>query len=95
MKQPYLHTQSFNRTNLTYFVKKKSSSTIKEIADIIRGRSRNEQSGIIYCFSKLETEKVCEALQKELPAMKSQITFYHADVPPAQVNNYWFLCFIL
>ena len=45
-------------------------------------KSRMHQSGIIYCLSKKDTEKVCEHLQKTLPQLKNKITFYHADVSP-------------
>ena len=36
--------------------------------------------GIVYCFSKKETEKVCSDLMNALPEMKGKITFYHSDV---------------
>jgi superfamily II DNA helicase RecQ len=38
--------------------------------------------GIIYCFSKKDTEKVTADLQQALPSMRNKISFYHADVPP-------------
>jgi bloom syndrome protein len=37
--------------------------------------------GIIYCFSKKETEKVCLDLKGVIPELSGKITFYHADVP--------------
>lgn len=80
MRNPFLHTQSFNRTNLRYFVKPKDSpkQCIDDIADFVFKR-RNE-TGIVYCFSKKDTENMAEALIKALPVMRNQITFYHADV---------------
>ena len=78
MKNPFLHSQSFNRPNLIYSVRPKTADCIKEIAMIIL--SKKDQTGIIYCLSKKDTETVAEALQLEIPAMKSKITFYHAEV---------------
>lgn len=78
MKNPFLHSQSFNRPNLIYTVRPKTADCIKEIAGIIL--SKKDQTGIIYCLSKKDTETVAEELQLEVPAMKSKITFYHADV---------------
>ena len=80
MRNPFLHTQSFNRANLRYEVRKKDAQVVKHIAEIIRGR-RNE-TGIIYCLSKKGCEDVAEAIQKEIPDMRRSITFYHADVRP-------------
>jgi superfamily II DNA helicase RecQ len=37
--------------------------------------------GIIYCFSKKETEKVCIDLKGVIPELSGKITFYHSDVP--------------
>jgi bloom syndrome protein len=80
MRMPFRHTQSFNRTNLHYTVIKKDNSVINKIKTIIQ--SRMGQSGIIYCLSKKDTESLTEELIKEIPSMKRQITFYHADVSP-------------
>eukprot|EP01041_Mallomonas_annulata_P005715 gene5715-11538_t len=82
MRDPYKHKQSFNRQNLRYCVKKKTGKIISEIATMIK--DRHGQTGIIYCLSKKDTENVAEELQKEIPSMKRQITFYHADVRPDQ-----------
>ena len=80
MRNPFLHTQSFNRTNLRYFVKAKDSGKhcIDDIADYVL-KHKNE-TGIVYCFSKKDTENMAESLIKALPEMRNQITFYHADV---------------
>ena len=51
---------------------------IHQIKDIIS--ARKNQSGIIYCLSKKDTENVSEELIRVMPHMKNQITFYHADV---------------
>ena len=42
------------------------------------------QTGIVYCLSKKDTESVCEELVKAVPGMRSQITFYHADLQPQE-----------
>jgi bloom syndrome protein len=80
MRSPFLHTQSFNRPNLHYEVRKKGAKVIKEMAEIIR--EKKHETGIIYCLSKKGCEDVADALSQELPAMRRAITFYHADVRP-------------
>ena len=45
-------------------------------------RANRHHTGLVYCLSKKDTEEVAEALQLEIPTMRSQITFYHADVRP-------------
>lgn len=57
---------SFNRPNLIYEVRRKGAfkKTMTEIADLIRTRYPNK-SGIIYCFSKNECEKVAGCLSDE------------------------------
>ena len=81
LQNPYRHSQSFNRENLHYFVKKKGKTLMEDIAKYVT--KRKNQTGIIYCLSKKDTEEVCESLKRNIPDMKKQITFYHADVPPA------------
>jgi bloom syndrome protein len=82
ISNPYLHTQSFDRSNLFYSVKKKNKNLIDDIAQYIS--SRQQLTGIIYCLSKKDTETVANNLILALPAMKKQITFYHADVDAVQ-----------
>jgi len=81
LRNPFLHSQSFNRDNLHYFVKNKDKNLIDNIAEYIT--IRKSQTGIIYCLSKKDTEDVSESLKQKIPDMKKQITFYHADVPAA------------
>jgi bloom syndrome protein len=87
MQNAYKHTMSFNRGNLRYSVREKRAGAklIQDIAKIIL--DRRGQTGIIYCFSKKDTEALCEALQQEIPAMRNQITFYHADVSDEDKNK--------
>lgn len=80
MRNPFLHTQSFNRANLRYTVLKKDAKILTKIAEYIR--QRQHQTGIIYCLSKKGTEEVAEGLQQLLPDMRNAVTFYHADVRP-------------
>lgn len=87
MRNPFLHTQSFNRANLRYSVRKKESDKkmIEDLADYIT--QRKNQTGIVYCLSKRDTETICEKLQAAIPSMRRQITFYHADVDPQQKDQ--------
>ena len=78
MKNQYLYTQSFNRSNLLYSVLKKTGKVISDIADIIR--KRIQATGIIYCLSKKDTEDLSDKLQVEIPQLRNKITFYHAEV---------------
>ncbi|KAI8618457.1 P-loop containing nucleoside triphosphate hydrolase protein [Chytriomyces sp. MP71] len=69
-------TQSFNRTNLTYEVRKKSHKHLDdEIVGLINTRFRN-QSGIIYCSSRNACEDLATALNKKGIAA----SFYHAGM---------------
>ncbi|XP_048503498.1 ATP-dependent DNA helicase Q-like 2 isoform X2 [Beta vulgaris subsp. vulgaris] len=58
---------SVNRPNLFYMVREKSSTgklVVDEIAEFIRGSYPNNESGIVYCFSRKECEQVCEIIQE-------------------------------
>jgi len=68
-------SQSFNRTNLTYYVEQKKKNCMKEIAELIRSKYRN-QSGIIYCLSRKECETLCDNLRQE----KISCTYYHGSL---------------
>ncbi|RYG42903.1 ATP-dependent DNA helicase RecQ, partial [archaeon] len=70
--------QSFNRRNLFYEVRKKSSTT-KAIVDIIRGHPK--ESGIVYCLSRADCESLCDKLNSELG--RGTATFYHAGIEDA------------
>lgn len=81
MQDAYLHIQSFNRPNLHYSIKKKEK-VMDDMAAYIR--ARRHLSGIVYCLSRKDTETIAEKLQEMIPEMRSQITFYHADVPSTE-----------
>ncbi|KAL1315861.1 ATP-dependent DNA helicase Q-like 2 [Arachis hypogaea] len=68
-----------NRPNLFYMVKEKSSVgkvVIDEIAEFIKESYPNNESGIVYCFSRKE----CEQVAKELRERGIKANFYHADM---------------
>ncbi|QDZ20832.1 Q-like ATP-dependent DNA helicase [Chloropicon primus] len=60
---------SFNRKNLKYEVRKKTKSCIEEMKNLIldncTDRFGRVQTGIIYCFSKFDCEKVSVELNKQ------------------------------
>ncbi|KAL0904514.1 hypothetical protein M5K25_026638 [Dendrobium thyrsiflorum] len=68
-----------NRTNLFYKVHEKSSVgkvVIDQIAEYIRSSYPNNESGIVYCFSRKE----CEQVAKELREHGISADYYHADM---------------
>jgi hypothetical protein len=84
MRNPYRYVSSFNRPNLRYEVRKKEGNkTVDEIADFIAGRAQD--SGVIYCLSKKDCEKLAEKLQEKVRSKpgcsRVRISFYHAEVP--------------
>ncbi|KAL2870775.1 RecQ family helicase MusN [Aspergillus lucknowensis] len=73
-----IFTQSFNRPNLTYEVrpKGKAAELVRSIACIITGSYRNK-SGIVYCLSRDNCEKVAEKLRKD---HQIKAEHYHAGL---------------
>ncbi|GAA6039228.1 hypothetical protein JCM8097_000480 [Rhodosporidiobolus ruineniae] len=69
-------TQSFNRINLTYVVRKKTKNVLKDIADFIKQQHAGE-SGIIYCSSKKQCEDTAERLRTQY---KVKAMHYHAGM---------------
>ncbi|XP_031393107.1 mediator of RNA polymerase II transcription subunit 34 isoform X2 [Punica granatum] len=68
-----------NRPNLFYMVREKSSVAkvvVDEIAEFIRESYPNNESGIVYCFSRRE----CEQVAKELRDRGVSADYYHADM---------------
>ncbi|KAH7515009.1 hypothetical protein FEM48_Zijuj11G0150800 [Ziziphus jujuba var. spinosa] len=68
-----------NRPNLFYMVREKSSVgkvVIEEIAGFIQEFYPNNESGIVYCFSRRE----CEQVAKELRESGISADYYHADM---------------
>jgi superfamily II DNA helicase RecQ len=67
--------QSFNRPNLYYEVRRKEALT-KSIVDIIRARPG--KSGIIYCLSRADCEKMSKNINEKLG--DGTATYYHAKM---------------
>lgn len=68
-----------NRPNLFYMVREKSSvgkTVVDEIAEFIKDSYPNNESGIVYCFSRKE----CEQVAKELCERGIKAEYYHADM---------------
>lgn len=73
-------TQSFNRPNLSYEIRKKGKSkeVLESIATTIKTSYEN-QSGIIYCLSRKNCEKVAEGLRQDHGLSAEH---YHAGMDP-------------
>ncbi|KAL5724648.1 DNA helicase [Ranunculus cassubicifolius] len=80
-----------NRPNLFYMVREKSSigkAVLDEIAEFITSSYPNNESGIIYCFSRKE----CEQVAKDLRQKGISADHYHADMDVAfreKVHTRW------
>ena len=77
-------TQSFNRPNLTYEVRNKGrgSEVLESIVTTIKSKYM-DQSGIIYCLSRNNCEKLAEKLRKEHDIKAHH---YHAGMQPEEKN---------
>ncbi|KAM5574436.1 ATP-dependent DNA helicase Q-like 4A [Rosa sericea] len=79
--------QSFNRPNLWYSVIPKTKKCIEDIDKFIK-ENHYDESGIIYCLSRMDCEKVAEKLQE----CGHKAAFYHGSMDPAQrafVQKQW------
>lgn len=74
---------SFNRKNLFYQVLMKPNDNetfINELVELIKTKF-HQQSGIVYCFSKKETEEVCDGLKCVLYFVKKNANgFISSDI---------------
>lgn len=81
MQDAAVYKSSFNRTNLYYEIRPKTSTIDKEIIRYIK--SNEGKSGIIYCLSRKKVEELAELLKvnniKALP--------YHAGMDSATRTN--------
>lgn len=77
LQDPELYVASFDRPNLSLEVRRPMSkkNKVKEVVEFIR--SRNGESGIIYCLSRKETEN----MQRAMSEQGIQAAVYHAGVP--------------
>jgi superfamily II DNA helicase RecQ len=81
LNNPTMVKLSFDRPNLYYSVVKKGG--FKKSLEILEEfvRARLNQCGIIYCLSRMDCEKVAEAMAQVLGS--HQVTFYHAGIEDA------------
>ncbi|CCE62995.1 hypothetical protein TPHA_0D03600 [Tetrapisispora phaffii CBS 4417] len=79
VRNPLLLKQSFNRTNLDYIIRTKSKNTVNEICSSLKTDFKN-QSGIIYCNSKIS----CEQVAQQIASQKIRTAFYHAGMTPSE-----------
>jgi ATP-dependent DNA helicase RecQ len=63
LRQPYVHTASFNRANLTYEVRRKDKNSYAELLQFLRARAG--QSIIIYCMSRQGVENMSVSLTRD------------------------------
>ncbi|KAF2176382.1 hypothetical protein K469DRAFT_645841 [Zopfia rhizophila CBS 207.26] len=75
-------SQSFNRPNLSYEVRKKSKDVVASIAELIKDRYR-KQSGIVYCLAR----KTCEEVAKKLDSHGIKAHHYHAGMDPQERSH--------
>lgn len=68
-------SQSFNRPNLAYIVRPKAKSLVDEIMEIIQ-EEYPDKTGIIYCMSKAD----CEKLAAKLREFRVSAQHYHAGM---------------
>eukprot|EP01116_Phalansterium_solitarium_P017967 TRINITY_DN4581_c0_g1_i3.p1 TRINITY_DN4581_c0_g1~~TRINITY_DN4581_c0_g1_i3.p1 ORF type:complete len:831 (+),score=228.95 TRINITY_DN4581_c0_g1_i3:43-2535(+) len=69
----------FNRPNLVYEVREKLSSVADDMAAFIKTHYKTD-SGIVYCFSRNESQTVAE----ELRARNIKAEHYHANMDPEE-----------
>jgi bloom syndrome protein len=72
-------TGSFNRPNLIYEVKQKKTKIeggSKQISDYLKTHKLTKSSGIIYCLSKYDCDKMC----KEMNNLGHSCVIYHAGL---------------
>ncbi|GMH94580.1 hypothetical protein TrVE_jg13575 [Triparma verrucosa] len=86
MNNPYIYKTTFNRPNLHYEVRKKTKSTIDEIAGILAKNRGN--TGVVYCLSRKDCENTSDKLNKIIKGMnlsnQIKVSFYHAELPQQQ-----------
>jgi ATP-dependent DNA helicase RecQ len=76
LRDPAVHLSSFNRPNLFYEVRPKTSRTYAELLRQARGGG----SGIVYCLSRKRVEELCGELKSDGIAARP----YHAGLEAAE-----------
>ncbi|MDC0833625.1 DNA helicase RecQ [Geitlerinema sp. CS-897] len=61
LNQPHIHVASFHRPNLYYEVRPKTRNTYSEILQVVRQGG----SGIVYCLSRRQVDKLASQLQDD------------------------------
>eukprot|EP00850_Spirogloea_muscicola_P013253 SM000089S23809 [mRNA] locus=s89:136313:144650:+ [translate_table: standard] len=74
--------QTFNRTNLRYEVRRKTKKCMEDIHNFIQKNHKNE-SGIVYCLSRFDCEKVAAKLQE----FGHKAAFYHGNMTPEERSH--------
>ncbi|KAL4580725.1 hypothetical protein LXL04_016927 [Taraxacum kok-saghyz] len=74
--------QSFNRHNLRFLVESKTKKCVEDIDKYIK-KYHNKESGIIYCLSRMDCEKVAEKLKE----YGHKAAFYHGSME-ADMRSY-------
>lgn len=64
LHEPHVHVASFNRPNLYYEVRPKSSAR-QAYADLFQQVQRTEGAGIIYCLSRKRVDEITAKLQQD------------------------------
>lgn len=77
MNDPFIHLSSFNRENLKYTVRHKSYAD-KELLSLLK--KYPEDSSIIYCLSRKDTERLAAELKKKGLSARA----YHAGMSTAE-----------
>ncbi|MBI4014782.1 MAG: DNA helicase RecQ [Candidatus Aenigmarchaeota archaeon] len=62
LREPAVHKTSFNRDNLTYYIRPKENA-FEQLVEYLN--AHREESGIIYCLAKKETEQIASKLEKK------------------------------
>ncbi|ETS87932.1 hypothetical protein PFICI_01760 [Pestalotiopsis fici W106-1] len=80
--QCQVFSQSFNRPNLYYEVRRKEKGTVNLIAELINGKYAGK-TGIVYTLSR----KNAESTAKKLQAQEIAAHHYHAGMEPVQKSQ--------
>lgn len=78
MNHAIIFLSSFNRPNLIYEIRTKSKGIDEEIAQFIRTKHATA-SGIIYCISKKDCERIAKLLKRNYGISAK---YYHAELKP-------------